>query len=94
MSKADPLATAFCAVAAFEALTAPVIAEDSLMTVDPVVTDDGRPGLVVHGDGYALDGAMGRVGPVLSVVRIAAGNIHMADVAVEYRPIQPVMEVR
>ncbi len=94
MSKADPLVTAFHAVAAFELLTASVIAENGLMTVDPVVSEDGRPGLVVYGDDDVLDGAMERVGPVLSVVRIAAGDIHLSDVAVEYRPFQPVMEVR
>lgn len=94
MGSADPLATAFHAAATFETMTAPILRDTGDMIVDPVVREDGAPGLIVHADAETLDLVSGHVGPVLSVVRMAAGNICVADVAVEYRPLQPVMEVR
>ena len=94
MALADPLATAFHAAAIFENITAPIMQDTGEMIVDPVVRDDGAPGLLVHADAETLELVSRHVGPALSVVRVAAGNICVADVAVEYRPIQPVMEVR
>ena len=94
MAIADPLATAFHAAATFENMTAPIMHDTGDMVVDPVVREDGAPGLIVHADAETLDLVSRHVGPALSVVRMAAGNICVAEVAVEYRPIQPFMEVR
>ena len=90
----SPLKTAFAAATLFERQVPRHIYGASEVYVDPAVDGAGDPVLVVHAEEDMVEDIAASMGSAVAVARTVGGRLLIQDVAVEYRPFQPTIEIR
>ncbi|MBU0800930.1 MAG: hypothetical protein KKA05_07980 [Alphaproteobacteria bacterium] len=61
--------------------------------VDATLNDDNEPQLIVHVDEDVIDMVAASMGNAVTVTRAVGQKLSIEGVVVEYRPVQPVMEI-